>query len=371
MASRVRSRTAPVCFLEESGETKVAGGNTPGRPTAGSTIILSRALCRFEFFPKPQGLSNSQALRAAHLLAESKAPFARSDSAITTGKAGHGIWWWDIDRVAELLGATWTYRAEKVAPESLLQPPGEKYRHIALNDGFEAQYWRDATLMQSSWRRRAFTPEQWTSFVRLNDTSETSESLQPPALVRLPLAISAASRVVRSEPKDVWVLAQKVGGITLSLSLLAAAALTGRALGYDGIADAESALSAELAPPVATATSQDERALEGNLARQFSELQNRPSVLGATAEIHQLLARHGASIAEFSIEKEMIQIEIQPGPDTSLKTIASEVEASPWFAGVDPEFDNATGLGRIAASICTPSADEDADKRCLRAGPVR
>ena len=342
------------------------GGQAPAAPAEGSTIVLSRALCRYEFVPKPMGLSGAKALRAAQLLGESRAPFSRSDSAVISNKDGHGIWWWDVDRITAALGPSWTYQFDKIVPESLLQPPGNGLRQLELRDGFEGQFWRDGALVLSSWRRHPFSVAQWTAFARAADPALGAEDLTPPQALKLPMAAASSSRARRLAPQDTWRQIERAAGLAIFFLVLTAAALAGRAIGYGSLAEAESGEAARISAPV-VATAQAESTLEFGVAQQFSELSGRPSPLVAIAEIHRLLAKRKVQIIDFSVEKARLEVQIDPPPDASLKAIASDVEAAPLFAGVDPEFDNATGLGRITAAVCPPSSANDADRVCLRA----
>lgn len=300
------------------------------------------------------------------MLAESRAPFARSDSAVISYKNGHGIWWWDADRIAAAVEPQSRYRLEKVVPESLLQPVGHGLRQLELRDGFEAQAWREGALVLSSWRRTRFSAGQWSAFARAADPNFGAQDLEPPAPLSLPHANAGSSRLTRSVARDPWEQFGRAAGLAILFFLFAAAALAGRAIGYAGLADAETGAAASLAAPVVT-TAQGESGLEASVAQQFIELHNTPSPIAAIAEIHQLLAKRNAPIIEFSVEKGRLEVQLQPPAETSLKAIASDVEASPIFAGVDPEFDNATGLGRIVAALCRPATTKEADLQCLRA----
>lgn len=268
-----------------------------------------------------------------------------------------------------MMGGAWSYRADKVVPESLLQPPGKSFRQIALRDGFEGQFWdEDGTLVQSSWRRKAFTTAQWTAFVRTAEYAVSGESFEPPAASPLPMTLSGAARMSRgAAPRDVWQQLERGALIGTIFCVLTSAALAGRAIGYAGVADTEAGKAASLAAPNATTIAQGDAALEIAITKRFADLQSRPSPLLAATEIHQLAAKRLAKVTEFSIDNDQLEAKLQPPQDSSLKDIASDVEASPVFAGVNPEFDNATGLGRIIATICTPSTAKDADLQCLRA----
>lgn len=268
-----------------------------------------------------------------------------------------------------MLGRSWSYRTDKVVPETLLQSPGKQFRQIQLRDGYEAQFWDlDGTLVQSSWRRNAFTVAQWTAFVRAADPTLRADSIAPPIASPLPMALSGAARISRGvAPRDAWQQLERGTLLAIIFCVLTSVALAGRAIGYAGVADFEAAEAVGLEAPRATAVGQGDAGLEIALAKRFSDLQSRPSPLLAAAEIHQLLAKRAAKVIEFSIDNDQLEVQLQPPQDSSLKDIASDVEASPLFAGVDPEFDNAVGLGRIVATVCVPSTSKDADMACLRA----
>ena len=156
-------RTARLCLLLESGVVEDMDG-AAAHLAPGQTLVLSRAWCRFRLYRAPEGLQPSQIARAARLHAEEHAPFEASGTLLMRTPQGAAIWYWDKARV----GAVNPRGAAPVgacAPETLYRDVGDGWRILVCVEGLEAQYWEQGGLVASSWRRSAFTREQWAAFV--------------------------------------------------------------------------------------------------------------------------------------------------------------------------------------------------------------
>jgi hypothetical protein len=158
MFKRTFYLSSTTCLLLETGDLIGAESET-GEAPHGAMVLLSRALCRFHFLPKPPGLTKREAEGAAFLHAEAHAPFVTSHSAIFSGPSGHAIWWWDGARIRDLMGEGAPYRHDLVAPESVAHGSGDAWRHVRTADGFEAQYREGATLRASRWRDLCRMPD--------------------------------------------------------------------------------------------------------------------------------------------------------------------------------------------------------------------
>ena len=347
-------------LLKETGELIQPGSDSLASAGDKSSVVLGRGLCRFEHIPTPNGLSGAQAVRAARLAAESRAPFARSDHIVMTGAPGCSIWWWDAERVREMMGQGWAYDPARLVPETALQPPGSGWRQVQTSDGYEAQFWRDGLLVSSVWRRRPFTPDQWESFVRAVGVEDAPDL--PPDPVRLTLGISGFGRIARASTSDPWMLAERAAIAVLVASLFGGAAYAGRAIGYEQLAtQARDAITA--AGPAGAETASSPDGLEALLDRVV-RLQNKPQALLAAAELHRILLARGVTPVRFAIEDDILQVQVQTRPDLPLQAIASVVEESPWFLGVDPDLDNSTGLGNLSAQLCNPQQTAGASAAC-------
>lgn len=348
-------------LLRETGELIHPGDETAAVAGEKSSVILGRGLCRFEHLETPPGVSGAQAVRAARLTAESRAPFARSDHVVVAGAPGCSIWWWDAERVREMLGPAWSYDASRLVPETALQPPGEGWRQVQTSDGFEAQFWREGLLTASVWRRRPFTADQWESFVRAVGVEDAPEF--PPEPARLTLSVSGFSRVARTGRSDSWTLIERGAVAVLAVSLLGGVAYAGRAIGYEQIAsEARAAVEMIGAPGGSTAQSTSETP-EGVVDRVM-RLQHKPQPLLAAAELQRVLMARGVTPLQFSIEDDILQVQVQTRADLPLQSIALALEESPWFLGVDPDLDNSTGLGNLSAQLCNPMSTATGSAAC-------
>ena len=163
MAVWIGLRIAPPCLLRASGEFVGADG-APANPAMARRIVVSRALCHFERYPRRAGLEGRQLEHAARLHASAHGPFARSDFALFRQPDGVAIWYWDRGRVEQALEGRRPYHAGDFTPEGAGPALEDGATLIARSDGAEAQRWEAGALHFSLWRRRSFTKAQWREF---------------------------------------------------------------------------------------------------------------------------------------------------------------------------------------------------------------
>lgn len=325
-------RTVRLCLLLETGETVAPDPDRrPVEPRRAGTLALSRALCRFHFFPTPAGLSRRRAAAAARLFAEAHAPFSACDHALFRRPGGVAIWWWDAERVEALAGHAWRYDAGRLVPETLLQPAGDGWRQAATAEGFEAQFWRDGVLRASTWRRRPFTPEQWAAFALSVD--EPAPPLPPPQ--SLPLG---AWREARLSPPWGWPQATRWASAAGAAALATSACFAVQAAWYDRRrADALAAADASR-----TAADHDPGArraqAELSLVRAFQARSGRSAALTSAAEGLEVFAAFGARPIRWSADGAEFRAELLgPADELPLRDLAAALEERPAFRNVTAE----------------------------------
>jgi len=335
----------------------LSSGDEPVHPEA--YIVLSRALVRFAFMSAPEALSRREADRAAILFAEAHAPHAPADWLIVRSPRGYGVWWWDPARVTNLAPEGWRYDRRRVAPETTLQPAGEGLRQAACIDGFEAQAWTDGSLVQSVWRRRAFTTDQWDQFVN------ALEAIAPDASIRLPppehlddLPLDAAWRqkrvdllpVMQRVETRIWQATAAVGLAAVGLLGTAGHAEWDRASAAKRLAVLESAQDDVAPTQRARADLETLQMLDG--------LQDSPSPVIALAELHRVAARTRASPAGWAINTDEMRVELSLGEAASVETVAAEFEESVWFTDVAPQLASERRTVVLSARLTNPSNNQ-------------
>lgn len=167
----------------------------PGGRLRPPVILLARELTTFSLF-ETSNLPRSRRTQAARLHARTGAPYLLSSSTVIRSGADFGIWWWDADRVNALVEGHRNRASGPLLlrPETLAQPPGDGWRIVRLNEGYEAQFWREKRLVACAWRRERFDGGAWSAFTRLQRGEDAPES--PPSPQTLPIDFSAPAFTV-------------------------------------------------------------------------------------------------------------------------------------------------------------------------------
>lgn len=338
-------------MLLENGEF-VSGDGAPARHTTGTRVVLSRALCRYRHFRAPPGLSPRQIASAARTFADAHAPFDDTGSLIFRTALGAGVWFWDQARVTAACGGV---APRTMVPESLLRGPGEGWRLLECAEGVEAQYWEAGVLIASTWRRSAFTREQWAAFVLGVDAPMVEPSDSPPALERPGLRTGANWRRNLIGSPLTWRDAEQA---LLSVSLCAlglAAFFGGQALRHDQAARADTRAVATIEASMNREPAQQRVREHLALLRAYQSATVGVDVLGASSEAIAALAQFGVEPARWRADQEGLSI-TAPGSvnDLPVRDIVSALEAAESLCGVEPVF----GEGEVEfnARIAQPGA---------------
>lgn len=346
MASLALSPLSPVCLLHESGELTGLDGESVGTRGAGARaefLLLSRALCRFEFLDRRPGLTSREASQSALLHAEAHAPFAEAGWAVYAVDDGHGIWWWDAAKVRQLLGDPSHHDPRRLAPETVAHASTDGWRIVLAIDGYEAQYWEKAVLRASMWRRRMFDDTQWITFVESAPAPVMPPPRTPPAPTA-PVWISL-NRAQRSRVSisPVWSRVAQTGWSVAAAALLLSTGLWGHAERYRSL-DAEqraalSRLEADVSPVASNAV----------IAREAGRIARSPQHLIALADALAALDDAGLSPDAWDVTDREIRV-VATG-SAALDRLGAALEANPRLKNVAPAYE--AGAVTIRAEIET------------------
>lgn len=338
-------------LLGDEGATTFSGRSLDKVPP-NSWIILARSLCRFSLFEAPTGLSGSRADRAARIWAETTGPYADADYLLIRGPAGYGVWWWDRARVREMLAGA-EYSPARIAPESLLYPATEGWRLLRLSDGFEAQCWRDMTLTASVWRRREFTPEQWTAFANTAPGAREVDISAPPATeLRADLGLLAAAP--RVKPPRGWQDIQQASLVVAAGAMICAAAMAGMTVRYELAArDVE---GQRIALEAATAGSP--QSYRGDLETLRALVVEEPNPVLVSARVLQALQPFGVAAASVAVEDRKLRLEINNSTSAPAERVAAALESDDWIYNVAAQLDAGSQRIVFTADVCSSTRRE-------------
>lgn len=351
------SQSAKVFFLSEQGSPQNLDRTHDVAPRADAICILGRGLCRYHFFEAPIGVRGGAAEKAVRLYAESHGPFPRSDFAIFRAVSGYSIWWWDAEALRARECGGWLYDPERVAPEAVLQPVGEGLRLLETSDGFEAQYWMSATLIASTWRRRAFSADQWAAFVRNLGPAVASASTEPPSIEAHDWILANLRALKRIKSPKAAQRLEQIAAASLLVMAAASVGIGARTIHLGAQADAQEAILAEF--KARHASPEDASAVADRAFLEFfAERSARSNALFAVSQFHKVVQAFGIPPGAVTADDASLRGEIVLGPGQSLENVARGLEDSPWFQDVRPETDPSTGKVIVTARICNAALDK-------------
>lgn len=346
-------------YLLAEGGLLAPDGSRAGRVPDGALVLLSRALCRFELFRAPNAASARAADGAALIWAETNAPFSDAGGCVSRGVAGYGVWWWDTARISALLPPGGGARRVTFLPETLAHMIGEGFRIVALVDGFEAQYWRDATLVASTWRRRPFDAAAWAIFLDSLPAGLGGEAA-PLADAETPdYRISSIAKTLVRPRTSAWKRAEPLAYALSGVMLVFAAFLAARAAHLETFARTETSRAAEIlsAADGLRGAADAMIALDTRSLWELSAKQDLPSPVLGFDRASEILARSGKGFDRIAIEEGAIQLEVSPLTGAELEAIAADLENDPVFTGVSPQLDSVSGKAVLIAALCRATDD--------------
>jgi hypothetical protein len=326
-----------------------------GRPYRGKIrkqpLVLSRALMRYHFLPQPAGVSRGQADRSAALYAEAHNPFPQGRYILIRAVRGYSLWWWDFAAVDGIVGRTVDTVGAAFVPESALFEIGDGWRQLRTREGFEAQYWRDLTLVASTWRRRPFSVHNWAAFVGGIDQPAEAPG-EPPTVVVPKLSGRGLKGLPLVQQREVWPLVQSATLSVAALFCCLAAWFMGQTFRWGQI---EEQSRAELAAEAGTVGSVAPNALtRPDLVTLTSIVADydRPSPLIVSAAVLEIAAKIGELPVKWEVEEGRVKLEFQAADRGTLEEMAASLERHPWLSDVRPQLDPATGAAFFLATVC-------------------
>ena len=331
-----------------------AGGATWRRPA----VLIARELCSFAWF-EPAGVAGAQAASAARLYARTGAPFANAGSLVRRGKAGFGVWWWDLDRVGAALAARPGGPRALMFPETLAQPSGQGWRIVRLRSGYEAQCWRDGALTGSAWRLQRFDATAWAAFIRFHRQADGPAPEAPPAPESLPVLADAGGGLGGWREMTPGEALQAGAGVAAVALLASSALFLGQGWRLQALARTAEAQSAAVRAAAPRPGPADQLAARRLAA--FRQLSARPNGLAALSVALGVLKLYGAEPTGLAVDSSSLTLTLPYSAIDKVDRIALELEDSGAFSDVRPITD-ARGktialqmkLGRAGAQAPAP-----------------
>lgn len=300
-------------------------------------VLLARDLTAFNLF-ETANLPRSRRGQAARLHARTGSPYMFSSSALVKSGADFGVWWWDAETVNVLVTARYGSRAPIVRPETLAQPPGVGWRIVRLEEGYEAQLWRDRRLVASAWRRERFDLASWGAFTRLQRGAEDAPESPPPAQA-LPIDFSAPAFAVSpsdlSQEQLIGIGAGAVALTALGLSLFMVG--QGARLSSDaGDIEKETAQIQAATPRAAQmgGLEADRRKLAA-----YAEIEAQTNPLSAAGAAIGIVAFHDLTPTALEAESETLTLTLPYTAVALADTLIADFEGSGYFYDIRPRTD--------------------------------
>lgn len=313
------------------------------------TVLIARALCRFERVRTPAGLGRRAALAAARLHARTRAPFAGAASAVARTDEGFGVWWWDAAAVGRGLAAAGVTGPVRLRPEAAAQAAGEGWRLLRTDGGYEAQRWRGGGLTDSAWRRRPFDPAAWRNLVRGDGPAEPPAP-QPPVFTP---AAPYGRRFVRGEGEGggapAWTAAAALASLCLTAFLL------GQGVGAQR-------RDARLREEIARLEADPRRGRRPELAARARRLEalgrlvDAPGPLETLALARARLRPFGLEVTGFDAAAGELVVSVPDTAAAGVDLLVEELQATPPFADVRPSLDRAARRLTLRMRVRPPAA---------------
>lgn len=331
--------TSSTILLRETGEVSSIDGG-PADMESARHVILSRALCTFEFYEAASELTPRQKRKAVLLHAEARAPFVTSGSAVFGGEGGFCIWWWDLARIEKILGRS--AQTLRFTPESMAQEAGEGWRVVQGVDGHEAQHWREGRLTASQWRRNAFDDLRWQRFVESAPQWETPPPEASPASMR-PVWRRRGTPPERLEQTTIWPRLEIAGWVAAGVAMTCAIGLWGHAARYREVASQRRDAAAQTQAAVTK--------VRTNTVLIRAAVANAPIPEHLIAAADLLVALETAGLEAASWESSAGKIRASARGETEIDALGARLEANPRLRNVAPL--RANGMVVVTAEVET------------------
>ena len=296
-------------------------------------VLLARDLCAFHVF-ESAALPRARRRQAARLHAKLASPYLLGGAALVKAGGDFGIWWWDLQRVAEAIGDRFGATAPALRPETLAQPVGDGWRIVRLAYGYEAQLWRDKALIASAWRRDRYDDHAWRAFASLQRGIEAPET--PPAPQSLPIAYDGeAFAFSRGEISRTQAIAAAAGGFAVA-ACAAAAFLMGQGLQLSGDARRMQAEVAQIRADTPRAGLLASMEVDRRRLTDYRRLEEQTNPISAAGAAIGIVAYHDLTPTAVDTAGYTLTLTL---PYTAVRVadqLISEFEGSGYFYDVRP-----------------------------------
>lgn len=342
--------------LLESGT--FAGADGDAQPVG--AILLSRALCRFSLYRASPELSRAHIARAVRTHAEANAPFVETGTLLLRSPHGAEIWYWDK---AQASAGVSSKALTTLAPESLFREAGEGWRILACVEGFEAQYWQEGGLVASTWRRHAFTREQWIAFALGVEAAAHEPPDTPPAPTNTRLLTHALWRGREIKPPLTWRDAETAAAsFALCLSGLAAF-FVGQGLHFEEDARASARETAAIEESIASNPALRRARERAELLLAFNSANAGADALTAAVDALSVFKQFGVEAESWRADQSGFHAILSASiSDIPLRDVVAALEATPLLCGVEPNLSSREGALELSAALETAGATCAADR---------
>lgn len=324
----------PISRLSADGSlTALHDGGALGRFRA-PVVLLARDLCTFSFF-ETAALPRSRRAQAARLYARTASPYLMSFSNLVKVGADYGVWWWDLERAASLIEAAIPGAKPRFRPETLAQPSTVGWRNVKLEDGFEAQLWRDNGLVASVWSRVRFDPASWSAFTRLQRAAPEAGAA-PPLAQTLPIASDSEALSLRP-PELTREQAIAIAVATAPIALVTASLfLAGQTLAISRQTDAlrQETLEIQEATPrttTVTAVEYDRQKLQA-----YRKVEAGTNPLSAAGAAIGIVAIHDLTPTAIDAGEDTLSLTLPYSSVQKASDLVAEFEESGYFFDIQP-----------------------------------
>lgn len=319
------------------GRWSVVHPGSPGGRLRPPVVLLAREMTAFNLF-EAAALPRSRRGQAARLHARTGSPYMYSGSALVKSGADFGVWWWDAETVNALVAARYGVRAPTVRPETLAQPPSEGWRIVRLEEGYEAQLWRQRRLVASAWRRERFDTASWSAFARLQRGSEDAPENPPPAQT-LPIDFSAPAFAV--SPADLS--QEQLIGIGAGAVALTAVGLSLFMLGQGARLSSDAKKIEDETAQIQAATPRAAQigGLESDRRKlaSYAEIEAQTNPLSAAGAAIGIVAFHDLTPTALEAESDALTLTLPYTAVALADTLIADFEGSGYFYDVRPRTD--------------------------------
>ncbi|WGM32276.1 hypothetical protein KKHFBJBL_02527 [Brevundimonas sp. NIBR11] len=297
-------------------------------------VLLARDLCAFSFF-ETAALPRGRRAQAARLYAKTASPYVVSVSNLVKVGADYGVWWWDIERVAPLVGAVLPGGKPRLRPETLAQPKTSGWRTVKLADGYEAQLWRDQGLVASVWSRVRFDPASWIAFTRLQRLAPAADSTPPPAQT---LPIAGDSEALSLAPPELTreqAIALAVAAVPFALVSLSLY-LAGQTFALSRETDAlrQETMEIQQATPRTAAAAAPE--VDRQKLQTYGRIEARTNPLSAVGAAIGVVAIHDLTPTAVDAGEDTLSLTLPYASVSKAAELIAEFEESGYFFDVRP-----------------------------------